>query len=233
MAAGPLPPLSELLSWGTAHLIDGADYWVRFANRLESGFVDVHQRIRMSGWEGEAYDTAEGRAASDIEKATGVGDRLRGAAKVACAGASDESAAQSGLRYALEDAWDAGFDVHDDYTVKDAGTVETIEERAARQAQAEALAGNIRARAAQLVGLDQRIGAHITAALGGLAGFSFDEKPAGFAPESMFAPPPDVSLVWCVAQVTGFLCTQYFHDGSTYVYPSPTDRSGVVTQHGP
>jgi hypothetical protein len=233
VGAGPLPPLSELLSWGIAHLTAGADYWVRFAERLEFGFVDVHRLIRMSGWEGEAYDAAEGRAASDIKKVTSVGDRLREAAKVAVAGASNESATQSGLRYALEDAWDAGFNVHDDYAVKDAGTVETIEEQAARQAQAEALAGNIRARAAQLVGLDQRIGADITAALGSLAGFSFDEKPVDFAPESMFAPPPDVSLVWCVAQVTGFLCTQYFHDGSTYVYPSPTDRSGVVTQHGP
>ncbi|OBA75380.1 hypothetical protein A5641_25495 [Mycobacterium sp. 1554424.7] len=187
----------------------------------------------MSGWAGEGYDAAEGRAASDLKRVTGVGDRLREAAKVAIAGASKESAAQSGLRYALDDVWDAGFNIHDDYTVMDTGTVETVEEHSARQAQAEALAGNVRTRAAQLVGLDQRIGSNITAALGDLASFSFDEKLAGFAPESMFAPPPDVSLVWCVAQVTGFLCTQYFHDGSTYVYPSPTDRSGVVTQHGP
>lgn len=63
----------------------------------------------------------------------------------------------------------------------------------------------------------------------------FDEhdQRVDFRPLSRFTPLPELSFVWCVPQVTGFLCTQYFQDGSTYVYPSPTDRSGVVTQHGP
>ncbi|BCQ08760.1 hypothetical protein JMUB5695_02198 [Mycobacterium heckeshornense] len=163
------------MSWGTAHLTDGAEYWERFADRLEFGFAEVHNLIRSSAWQGHAFDAAESRAASDKEKASRVGERLREAAKVSRQGASDLSAAQSRLRSAVEDAWDAGFNVYDDYMVKYAGSVKTVEEQAVRQAQAEGFAGDIRQRAAQLLGLDQRVGSEITTALGNLIGFRFDE----------------------------------------------------------
>jgi len=161
------------MSWGTAHLTDGAEYWERFADRLEFGFAEVHNLIRSSAWQGHAFDAAESRAASDKEKASRVGERLREAAKVSRQGASDLSAAQSRLRSAVEDAWDAGFNVYDDYMVKYAGSVKTVEEQAVRQAQAEGFAGDIRQRAAQLLGLDQRVGSEITTALGNLIGFRF------------------------------------------------------------
>jgi hypothetical protein len=168
------------MSWGTGHLTEAADYWEGFADRLESGFSEVHNLIRASGWEGQAYDKSEARSAADKDKATEVADWLRTAAKAARAGASNERAAQSCLRYAVEDAWDAGFNVDDDGTVKDVGSGGSAAERATRQAQAEALAGNIRQQAVQLVGLDTQIGSGITTALGDLTGFTFDE-PTGIS----------------------------------------------------
>ncbi|BCO38324.1 hypothetical protein BMW24_018310 [Mycobacterium heckeshornense] len=180
---GALPGLSELLSWGTDHLTESADYWESFADRLESGFAEAHNLIRTSGWEGQAYDKSESRAAADEYKASGVAHRYRTAAKIAREGASNESAAQSALRYAVEDAWDAGFNVYDDGTVQDAGSAATAAEQAARHAQAEVLAGNIRQRALQLLNLDQQIGSSITTALGDLTGFSFDEAPVPTSPD--------------------------------------------------
>ncbi|ORB16550.1 hypothetical protein BST37_06530 [Mycobacterium noviomagense] len=165
------------MSWGTDHLTESADYWEGFADRLESGFAEVNNLIRTSGWEGQAYEQSESRAAADEDKASGVAQRYRAAAKIARDGASNESAAQSALRYAVEDAWDAGFNVYDDSTVQDAGIAATAAGQAARQAQAEARAGNIRQRAVQLFNLDQQIGSSITTALGDLTGFSFDESP--------------------------------------------------------
>jgi hypothetical protein len=55
----PLPPLSELLSWSTTHLTAGADYWDGLADRWIGAFNEIHQRIRASGWEGQAYATDE------------------------------------------------------------------------------------------------------------------------------------------------------------------------------
>jgi hypothetical protein len=49
-----------------------------------------------------------------------------------------------------------------------------------------------------------------------------------FTPLSTFAPPPDVSLIWCQQYTLSWVCTQYFSDGRRHVYNSPTDRSGVV-----
>jgi hypothetical protein len=57
----PLPPLSELLSWSTTHLTAGADYWDALAGHWDSSFNQIRQRIRSSGWEGQAYDAAHER----------------------------------------------------------------------------------------------------------------------------------------------------------------------------
>lgn len=54
-----------------------------------------------------------------MQKTSAVVDQLRLAAKAARGGASDLSAARSRVRYVVEDAFRAGFDVREDMSVKD------------------------------------------------------------------------------------------------------------------
>jgi hypothetical protein len=184
MAATAVPALSELLSWNTDHLTEGADYWESTADRWDSAFAEVDQQIRASGWQGEAFDAATERAAADKVKVGTVGDQLREGASVARQGASDISAAQSRLRYLVEDAQDAGFDVYDDYTVESRQTVVTAAEQAALQAEAESYANEIYGSATQLVAADQQVGAGVAAAVGPVGELSFDEGgPRGPLPE--------------------------------------------------
>lgn len=176
------PSLSELLSWDTTDLTEGAGYWDGLADRWESAFAEIELRIRASGWEGQAADAAIERARQDTMKVTNAAQHLRDAAKIARQGASDEQAAISRLRYAVEKAWNAGFNVHDDYAVTSSHIGGTAEERAVLQAEAKAFAADIRSCAGQLVGLDARIGAKITTAVGRIGEFSFSETggPGGF-----------------------------------------------------
>jgi hypothetical protein len=72
------------------------------------------------------------------------------------------------VRYAVEDARTAGFNVGEDLSVADRSSGGSVAQRAARQAQAQTLAGDIRQRAAQLVGLDQQVAGKVTAATAGI-----------------------------------------------------------------
>jgi Calpain family cysteine protease len=175
MTATALPNLSELLSWSTEHLTEGADYWERTADRWDSAFIEVEQQIRASGWEGSGFDAATGRTSVDKVKVGNAAESLRAGAGIARQGASEISAARNRLRYSVDDAHDAGFDVYGDYTVTSRRISRTAAERAARQAQAESFSADIRYRAAQLVACDQQIGTRITTAVGHIGGLTFDE----------------------------------------------------------
>jgi hypothetical protein len=108
-------------------------------------------------------------------------DQLQTAAKVARSGASDLYTARSRVRYAVEDAHAAGFDVAEGMSVVDRSTGGSTVQRAARQAQAEALAADIRQRAAQLVALDQNVAGKVTAAVAGIRD-TFPQNPITEAP---------------------------------------------------
>jgi len=184
MAATAVPALSELLSWNTDHLTEGAQYWESTADRWDSAFAEVDQQIHASGWQGEAFDAATERSAGDKVKVGTVADQLREGASVARQGASDISAAQNRLRYLVEDAQDAGFDVYDDYTVESRQTVVTAAEQAALQAQADSYADEIYGGATQLAAADQQVGSGVAAAVGQVGELSFDEGgPRGPLPE--------------------------------------------------
>jgi hypothetical protein len=179
-----VPTLSELLSWNTEHLTEGAEYWERTADRWDSAFAEVEQQIRTSGWEGEAFGAATERASVDKVKVGNVAEDLRAGASAARQGASEISAARGRLQYLVEDAQDAGFDVYDDYTVASRQTAGTVAEQAALQAQAESFADEIYGGATQLVARDQEVGAGIAAALGHVGNLTFDEHgPGGPLPE--------------------------------------------------
>jgi hypothetical protein len=179
MTAIALPTLSELLSWSIEHLTEGADCWERIADRWDSAFAELEHQIRASGWEGAGFDAATDRACFDKVKVGNVIEDLRAGARIARQGASDVSATKSRLRYIVEDAQDAGFHVYDDYTVVSRQNNRIAAKRAARQAQAESFAADIRYRAAQLVACDQQVGSRITTAVGQIGGLTFDEHGPG------------------------------------------------------
>jgi hypothetical protein len=173
---GPLPGISQLLAWSTEHLTEGADFLDAAAGRAEAAVIGVWQDLYTVDWRGETADAARARAGSDKEKVSPVGVDLRQGARIAREGASNVLSAQNSLRYAVEDARDAGFNVYDDGAVEDAGNSATAEERAVRQAQAEALAGKIQQRAMQLVSLDQQVGERVTATTASVHTLSFQES---------------------------------------------------------
>ena len=105
---------------------------------------------------------------SDMIAASAATDQLQTAAEVARSGASDLYAARARLLYAIEDAQTAGFDVEEEGSVVDRSAGGSAAQRAARQAQAGALAADIRQRAAQLVAVDQQVAGKVTAAVAGI-----------------------------------------------------------------
>ncbi|MBV8182836.1 MAG: hypothetical protein JO045_29395 [Mycobacterium sp.] len=106
--------------------------------------------------------------------------QLREAASAARYGFAQQNGAKEYALDAVADAEQAGFSPREDLSVSDRLTGGTAATRAARQAQAQALAAQIRHRVAMLVASNEEIAAKITAAAGNIGEFSFDE-PTGVA----------------------------------------------------
>jgi hypothetical protein len=132
-------------------------------------------------WQGAAADALRSATHADMMTTSAAADQLHAAAKVARSGASDLYAARSRVRYAVEDIRSAGFDVGEDLSVTDRASGGSPVQRAARQAQAQTFAGDIRQRAAQLVGLDQQVAAKVTSAMAGIR-TTFPPNPAPDTP---------------------------------------------------
>jgi hypothetical protein len=179
MASVSLPGLSQLMNWPTEHLIEAAERWTATAELWTEVFTQVWQDSFLVEWERDGAEALQNRTAMDKGTVDGLGDRLYEAARVTRSGASDLDAASARVRYAVEDARAAGFDVGEDLSVTDRRNSATAAERAARQAQAQAFAGDIRQRATQLVALDQQIAGRVSSALSGMGGIRFPEAPAG------------------------------------------------------
>ncbi|VAZ90525.1 hypothetical protein LAUMK35_01306 [Mycobacterium pseudokansasii] len=167
-AVTAFPSLSELLAWPTDHLTEAADNWVAVGGRCYGVANQVWRDVLAVDWQGAAADALRTETDDDMMTTSAVVDQLHEAAKVARSGASDLFAARSRLRYAVQDARAAGFAVGDDLSVTDRLAGGSAAQRAARQAQAQAFAGDIRLRAVQLVGLDQQVAAKVTAAVAGI-----------------------------------------------------------------
>src|SRR6202012_747891 len=119
-------------------------------------------------WSGKAADALRTDTHADMMTTSGVVDQLQSAASVARSGASELEAARAQVRYAVEDARSAGFEVGEALSVTDRTSGGSAAVRAARQAAAQAFAGNIGGRAAQLVSLDAQVAGRITAAVPGV-----------------------------------------------------------------
>jgi hypothetical protein len=189
-AIAAFPGLSQLLAWPTEHLSQAADYWEAMGGRCYGLANQVWQDALSIDWQGEAADRLRTVTHSDMLTTSTVADQLHEAAKVARSGASDLYVVRSRVRYAVEDTRTAGFGVGEDLSVTDRASGGSPVQRAARQAQAQTFAGNIRQRAAELVGLDQQVAGKVTAAVAGIR-HTFPQNPS-------FGPPPKDNRVQAV-----------------------------------
>jgi hypothetical protein len=116
-----------------------------------------------SPWEGEAAEAAQRQAHTDRLTVMGLADQLHEAATIARAGARDIDASKQRVLAAVNAARDAGFTLGEDFSVasRESGTASAMP---ARQAQAQALAADIRMRVAELIATDQQVAAKIAAA---------------------------------------------------------------------
>jgi guanyl-specific ribonuclease Sa len=176
-----IPSLSSLLDWPTEHLTEAADHWETVGERSYGVAHQVWRDALVVDWRGEAAEALRTATHADMLTTSATVDQLQAAASVARSGASDLDAARSQVRYAVEDACTAGFEVGEDLSVTDRMTGGSAAQRAARQAAAQAFAGNIGQRAAQLVGVDAQVAGKITAAVAGI-GNTFPQIPAPVGP---------------------------------------------------
>ncbi|OBJ16790.1 hypothetical protein A5623_17870 [Mycobacterium colombiense] len=172
--------LSQLLAWPTEHLTAAADHWEVVRDRTYGVASGVWRDALSVDWRGEGAEALRTATHTDMQTTSAVADQLHAAAKLARSSASDLYAARSSVRYAVQDAGTAGFDVGEDMSVTDRSTGGSAAWRAARQAQAQALAADIRQRAAQLVALDQQVAGKVTAAVAGIR----DIFPQSSAPQT-------------------------------------------------
>ncbi|WP_242657843.1 hypothetical protein [Mycobacterium kubicae] len=177
MAVGEIPGLSALLAWPTDHLTEAAPHWDSVGEHSYLAAYQVWRDATSVDWSGEAAEALRTATHADVQTTSAAVDQLEAAARVARSAASDLYAARSRLRYAVEDARTAGFEVNEDLSVSDRMGGESAAQRAVRQAQAQAFAADIRQRAVQLVGLDAHIASRVTAAVAGIDN-AFPQIPA-------------------------------------------------------
>ena len=181
-------PASQSLirAWSTEHLVDAAGSWSRTADQWEDVFLQMRNQSHSIDWHGAGGDGLRQRTGADLSVVSTKADQLRQAAAIARDGASEISTAQRRVLYGVEDAENAGFTVGEDLSVADARRGGTPTERAARQAQAQAFAGDIRSRAEQLDAAEIKIAGQLTAATAGVGTVGFSQNgstpPAGQQP---------------------------------------------------
>jgi hypothetical protein len=175
-AVAGVPNLSALLDWPTNHLTEAADHWETVGERSYGVAHGLWSDALTVDWDGEAADALRTDTHADLLTTSAVADQLQAAATTARSGASELDAARSQMRYAVEDARSAGFEVGEDLSVTDRTSGGSAAQRAARQAAAQAFAGNIGERAAQLVSVDAQVAGKITAAVAGV-GDTFTPTP--------------------------------------------------------
>jgi len=164
--------------WGTAHLTEAAQSWTHTATVWEDCFTQLTTRIGFPGgtaWEGAAADAAFARAHGDRMIVIGLADELHVAARIARTGAGEIAEARRAVLRVVESAENAGFSVGEDFSVTCPGRFDPVT-AAARQAQAIAIATELRATVGALVTTDQRVAASLTSATAGLGTTTFPES---------------------------------------------------------
>jgi hypothetical protein len=166
-------------------LIEAADQWTVAADRWDDVCGQVWQESLSMDWQGQAREALIGRTTADKATVTLKADQLRAAAVIARKGAGDISAVQRSVLYKVDDAHQAGFVVGEDLSVADARTSRNAGELAQRQAQAQALSGDIRSGAFRLVAADSEVGTKLTATAGDIGSLTFDDQPITYNSEPL------------------------------------------------
>jgi hypothetical protein len=172
-----LPTLSQIYSWDTEHLIEAADHWTKTADQWEDAFIQMRNQSHTITWEGAGGDALRSRTTADLAIVSAKAERLLQVSRIAREGAGTIGAAQRRVLYAVEDARDDGFTVAEDLSVTDASTSCTPAEQVSRRVQAQALTGDIRQRATQLITLEHEVAAENTTATAGIAAIKFPQTP--------------------------------------------------------
>ena len=179
-AIATAPSLSKIEAWSTIHLESAAMHWTGTANAWEQAFTVVHREAIAPGgttWLGKAADAAAFRTGTDQAVVNRAADILQAAAKAARSGVDDIIAARQLVLRAIDDARAAGFAVSEDLSVRSHQVGGSPALQAARQAQAEMLAFEIRTRAEKLVGVDAEVGRSVTSIIESLSGAEFEKAP--------------------------------------------------------
>jgi hypothetical protein len=144
----------------------------------EDSFTELANQISVPGgtaWEGSAADAAFASAHADRMIVIGLADELHAAAQIARTGANQIDYARSAVLRVVDAAEAAGFVVAEDFSVTCPGLFDPIT-AAARQAQAEAIATELRATVGTLVAADTEVAAGLIAATGGVGNTVFPES---------------------------------------------------------
>jgi hypothetical protein len=168
-----IPTLSQIEAYSTDHLVEAADHWDGLADRWEDAHWQVRYQAHGLDWQGAAADALRARTVSDYTVASGQADQLRATSRIARQQAGELDHLRNSVLYAVEDAHNAGFVVGEDFSVIDTRAGRTAAELAARQAQAQAFAADIRGRAGALVGADTAVAADLSGAAAGIGDNSF------------------------------------------------------------
>jgi hypothetical protein len=168
-----VPTLSQIEAYSTDHLVDAADHWDSLADRWEDAHWQVRNQAHVLDWQGAAADALRARTVSDYTVASSQADQLRATSRIARQQAGELDHLRNSVLYAVEDAHNAGFVVGEDFSVIDTRAGRTAAELAARQAQAQAFAADIRGRAGALVGADTAVAADLSGAAAGIGDNSF------------------------------------------------------------
>lgn len=195
--------LSQICEWSTEHLIDAGRYLATNADQWEDVFLLMRNQSHALTWQGVGGAALRQRASADLPVVGDKADLLRRAARIARNGASDISAAQRRVLYAVQDAQDAGFLVGQDLSVIDTRARTSPAEQAARQAQAECFTAEICARAEQLEATDANVASQLIAAAAGVS-------------EVRFAP-----------EHNGIQLIDFKQDGGSQPTPTPSPAPGL------
>jgi len=177
----PIPSLSQIERWETTHLSQSATHWSNTADSWDDAFDRVAREMPNpadSLWQGRGAESAQTRAATDRAKVRAAASDLRNASALARSANHEIDLAKRQVLQAIGEAHAEGFVVSEDLAVTDRFTSSTLAERAARLAQAQGLAIEIRTKATALLAVDEKFSVQIAAATKGLADLTFTEAPA-------------------------------------------------------
>jgi hypothetical protein len=174
--SGGMPTRSEIESWPTSHLDEGATRWRQKAAESEELFAQHRQNIASPGgteWVGDAKDAALDRVTADVGVVRKQGDVQREAATVANNGSADIRAAQRKVLDVIAETEADGFRVGQDLSVTDTQRRDVFT-MAGRYTAAREHAEDIRWAAERLVQVDRYFGEQLTAKAAELEGIRFD-----------------------------------------------------------